>query len=99
MDHWPRVPRPPDLRVFAVDEQALLNAVTHALKQRCLVKEDRKLGRAAIFCPHLSGGHLAFHLETGLIPDESRGVRNVPPFEELLLLMQDALYLVLAVAG
>src|SRR5690242_8518420 len=99
MDYWARVTRPPNLRIFAVDEQALFNAVTDALKQRSVMKEDGKFGCTAILCAHLSGGHLALHLQTRLIPDEGRSVRNVPSFEELLLLMQNAFYLVLTVAG
>src|ERR1035441_2837263 len=99
MDHRLRIARSPHLRFFAVDEQTLIDTVTDALKQRSVVKEDRKLGRAAILSAHLSGGHFALHLKTCLIPNEGRSVRNVPSFEKFLLLMKDAFYLVLTVAG
>src|SRR5580693_341221 len=98
MDHRLRIARSPNLRFFAVDEQTLINTITDAFKQRSVVEEDGELGRAAILRAHLTGGHLALHLETCLIPDEGRSVRNVACFEKLLLLVKHPLYLVLTVA-
>src|ERR1700733_3920250 len=95
MNHRLRIAGSPNLRFFAVNEQTLIDTVTDALKQRSVVKEDGKLGRAAILGAHLSGGHLALYLQTCLIPHERRSVRNVSSFEKFLLLMKDALYLVL----